>query len=156
MIQITNGLWIGNNDDERSGNLDAIGIKAVLNTAHDLIGFRGWPHIEYAQVGIIDGPGNLPIAYISAALCIAILMERHNVILVYDHSAIRSLLAGITYLNLKEGQHRSSPTSWGYWPNFNERLEMVEQKIGLKLPRPHEAHEEVFNKIPWGLIAPLV
>jgi hypothetical protein len=152
MIQLAAGLWIGNSGD--SQNFRAVWPTAVLNVAQDLAGAIGWPDVEYAQVGLIDGPGNEVGDYCSAILALRMLTRRHDVVLVYDHAGERALVVGMMYLNVVEGQFRSHTAAWGYWPTWQERLALV-RRI-LQLPEPHAAHAEAFNLIPWGVLATFV
>lgn len=157
MIQLSTGLWVGTHDDERSPNVEAVKIKAVLNVAQDMAGNRHWPDMEYTQVGLVDGPGNLVCAYISALLCTVNLIERHGRILIYDHDGTRAIVVGMCYLNLTQGQHRNSPTSWGYWPTFDQRWDIILKRKDVVVGgKPDKAHIEAFDRIPWGLLTALI
>lgn len=154
MLRVANNLWIGGSDDWY--NAEVVGATAVLNVAQDLKGKCGWPNIEYTQVGLIDGPGNELGDYCTAILCLRMLFRRHEVVLVYDHNGPRALTVTMMYTNLIEGQHRSSPTQWGYWPSFKQRIKIVKDNVGINLPEIHEAHAKAFDQIPWGLLATFV
>ena len=137
MIKVAENVWIGNSHDESQSNLQALKITGVLNVAQDLHSTRGWLHgIEYCQVGLIDGPGNLLSAYCAAALALDVLARRRPT-LVCCHSAGRSLAVAIMYLNLVTYR------GWDEW------LEILHERIDCPLPQVHSAHKEAFGKINW-------
>ncbi len=69
MIRLTDRIRIGNSDDDALGYLMESSVTGVLCVAHDIQGRCGWFNkIEYTQVGLIDGPGNL--------LCVTITVLR--------------------------------------------------------------------------------
>jgi protein-tyrosine phosphatase len=79
MTQITERIFIGDADDQPFSQL-----SAVLNVATDLR-VRVWQEAEYVQVGLIDGPGNLPGAILAAVLMLNQLLQRHKQVIVICH-----------------------------------------------------------------------
>lgn len=155
MIKVADKIWIGDSDDEQGTNIKMLGIDAILNVAYDLKCSRGWKEkIEYMQVGLIDGPGNLPITYVSAILALISLVDKHNV-LVCCHNGGRSLAVVIMYLILIRGKISDHPTFLNYWTAWDILLEELTNKIP-DLPTIHNSHKEVFNKLPLGLIESLL
>lgn len=164
MIQVADRLWIGYSSDVEHGNLT--GITALLNVAWDLKYHKFDPEhkeqervvqaCEYAQVGLVDGPGNLLSSYCSAVLTLRMLLDRHDGVLVYDHDGGRALVVTMMYLNLIEGKYRPDSLSWSHWLTWDERLVWIEERIKLKLSQRHKAHIEAFNKIPYGVLEALL
>jgi hypothetical protein len=148
VIRITDSIWVGTSRDDYDLDTEESGITAALNVAQDLRGMNGWPDVEYMQVGLIDGPGNEISDYCAAVLCLKVLIRRHDGIMVFDHNGCRALVVVLMYLNLIGGQRRPEPTGWSHWPTWEERA----AEVNTKIPRPHAAHIEMFNKMPWGLI----
>lgn len=143
MIRLVDGLWIGERRDEQA-DLASFGITATLNVAHDLQGLRGWgAGIEASQIGLIDGPGNPPSAYIAAVMALSLLRLRHEV-LVYCHTGLRSLAVAIMYLDTLAGR------GWDGW------LKILEERIGDDLPPTHPAHREAYEKIDWKAVSKLI
>ena len=151
MIKITDNLWLSG--AVNVGEVLTASIGGILNVAQDLNSVVCWPIVEYAHVGLIDGPGNETCDYYAAIMALKMLVRRCKKVLVYDHEGARALVVILMYLNLKEGQIRPSSTAWGHWPLWDERLKLVQERARVELPEPHSAHIEMFNKIPWGLIA---
>lgn len=147
MIQLTDKLWCGDSDD-------AYKVKkgAILNVARDLIGSHKWPGVEYAQVGLVDGPGNELSDYVAAVLSILSLLKRHEMVLVYDHDSSRALVVGMMALNLLDGKFRPDPLSWSHWATWEERLADARKRTGAELREPAAAHQQAYGKIPYGLL----
>lgn len=146
MIQLTESIWIGNSIDEKTADLVNVKVSAVLNVAQDLHGERGWSDgIEYAQVGLIDGPGNPLSAYYAAVLTLATLSKRKRV-MVCCHTGGRSIAVVLMYLRLMNGEGVS-------WEN---QLEILHERVDIELPVPHNAHKEAFNRMKWRSLANLV
>ena len=142
MIKLTDDLWIGS-ADEKIGNIHTVGIVSVLNVAQDLRGVCGWPDVEYAQVGLIDGPGNLAAAYYAAVLVLAMLLKRGRV-LVFCHSGGRSLAVALMYLSVL------TRIEW------DRCFDMVRERVDVDLPAMHPAHKEVFDKMDHKFLADAV
>jgi hypothetical protein len=144
VIKLTETIWIGNSADERSAGLCDMGIKNVLNVAHDLDGTRGLTDgVEYAQVGLIDGPGNPLSAYYAAVLTLNTLQERGPT-LVVCHDGCRALTVAIMYLNTKNG---TADIAWGRW------LRLLSERVETVLPNPNNAHQEAFQSMKWKTLA---
>jgi protein-tyrosine phosphatase len=79
MTEITERIFIGDADDQPFSQL-----SAVLNTAVDLR-VRVWQEAEYAQIGLIDGLGNMKATLIAAVLMLRQLLERHSKVIVICH-----------------------------------------------------------------------
>lgn len=154
MLHVEEGLWVGGATD--IGNALAVGVKAILNVAQDLSQplAPSWPKVEYAHIGLIDGPGNEIGDYCAAMLFLKALCRRCKKVLVYDHANRRALVVALMYLNLKEGQWRSDHSAWSHWPTWAERTRVVRNRVMVDLPEINEAHIETFDrKIPWGVLA---
>lgn len=141
MIRLTDDLWIGDSGD--GFNARALNVDAVLNVARDLRGMVGHPTIEYAQVGLVDGPGNTHAAYCAAVLTLASLIERYEV-MVYCHTGSRSMAVALMYLNA------TARRGWDGW------MELLGERVDIPLPVPHEAHRAAFDKINWRVLAKLL
>jgi len=163
VIQVSDELLIGNSDDESNPHLALLGIRGILNTATDLYSRHRWDRtrIEYAHVGLIDGPGNEIADYCAALLCLKMLVrhrivekdgKKQGIVLVCDHEGSRALVVALMYLNFTGGQWRPDTNSWSHWPTWEERLAEVRKFTDTDLPEPHEAHVKAFNKIPWGVL----
>lgn len=136
MIRISDKLWVGDAHDA-----DHADVGAILNVARDLLGKRGWPTVEYAQVGLVDGPGNSISAYCAATLALVDLMRRCQRVLVHCHEGrSRSLAVAVMYLNT------TADRGWDRW------LELLRERVDADLPDPHEAHKVAFDKINWRLL----
>lgn len=140
MIQVDAGLWVGDSHDGDRADESDVSFGAVLCVAQDLEGLVGWGlGIEYMQVGLIDGPGNVMAAYHAAVLALVVLMRRHEVVLVYCHTGGRALAVAIMYLCLTGWR------GWGWWEN-------ALRENNDDLPQVHEAHRAAFDKINWRLL----
>lgn len=144
MIRLADKLWIGDSTDEIEADLSVLRIKAILNVAQDLQPTRGWAHgIEYAHVGLIDGPGNVISAYYGAVATLTSLLTRHNV-MVCCHTYSRSMAVSLMYLNA------TSNRGWDEW------LCIIEERISVRLPIPNDFHREAFGKMDWVFLKKLV
>ena len=124
--------------DEESDDLATEGIDAILNVAHDLQATRGWMHgIEYAQIGLIDGPGNPLAAYCAAILALETLRKRHDQVLVCCHAGSRSFAVVLMYLNL------ISRNGW------DGCLDILRERVDWTFPVPHPAHRAAFERLNW-------
>lgn len=140
MIRIADNLWVGNSIDGQAAKVDA-----VLNVATDLHVKRGWPDVVYAQVGLIDGPGNPLSAYYAAVLALASLVRPDKHVLVHCHEGkSRSVAVALMY--------RHAVTGRG-WDNL---LSLVRERVEIDVPNPHEAHRAAFERMDWGHIASVV
>lgn len=141
MIQVTDRIFVGNSHDEKHAQLKED--SAVLNVAFDKAATRGWgTGIEYAQVGLVDGPGNELGNYVAAVLSLSFLLKRRKDVLVCCHKGqSRSVAVVMMYLHLVNGQD---------WATLLERI----KKLGTKLqvPNPHEAHRFAFESIDWDIV----
>ena len=145
MIQLTDRIWIGNSFDEEECNLGFFGITAVLNVAQDLQPTRGWDKgIEYAHVGLIDGPGNPISMYCSAILALRTLVGRRKV-LVCCHTASRSLAVVIMYQRASAGQ--GWPGDWSL--DWDGHMSALMSRVKQVLPVPRPAHREAFDRLCW-------
>ncbi len=153
MITIDDKVLVGDSDD---GHLeDDRDISAILNVAHDLGGKLCWPDVEYAQVGLIDGPGNEVVAYTAALLTLVTLTRRHDLVLVYDHSGSRALAIGIMYLSLVGGKV-AERVDFMRRRGWEEIIGEIIARSSESLPRLHKAHVEAFNKVPFGILEALL
>ena len=131
---ITDRIAIG--DRHQAANLNLLlefQIDAVLNLAYDLdISYYDLVssshhkfRIEYQKVGLIDGDGNQPTAFISAVYMLDQLLERHQKALVHCQAGVsRSSSVVATHLAHKR---RIS---------FDEALEFVKSKRPRVNPNP--------------------
>ncbi len=137
MIQVADNLWVGNSHDGQNAEVDA-----VLNVAVDLHIKRGWPGIVYAQVGLVDGPGNTLGSYHAAVLVLSALMNTGKRVLVHCHMGqSRSVAVVVMYLHLVGGRG---------WDNI---LTLLRERVEVEMPEPHEAHRKAFDKMNWQLLA---
>jgi hypothetical protein len=141
MTKITDMLWLGNSHDAEHSDLKAPGIGALLNVAHDLEGKRGWHDgVEYAQCGLVDGPGNTMASYHAAVLKLLGLTYGGRKALVYCHEG-RSQSVAVAIMALQcETRH-----GWDGWLKIicNKKDEVV---------TPHAEHRRAFNKLNWRLL----
>lgn len=144
MIKLTNSLWIGDATDEHFADLATPGIEFILNVAHDLVPTRGWDHgVEYAHVGIVDGPGNPKSTYYAAVLALASMLERGSV-LVCCHSAGRSMAVCLMLMNV------SARRKW------DELVELLVERLDRELPDSNEAHKAAYDEMDWDLLAKII
>lgn len=140
MIQLVKGIWIGDSADEAVADLSAPGITAILNVAQDLQCTRGWLHeVEYAQVGLIDGPGNEVGAYSAAVITLDYLTKRHKNVLVCCHTGGRALAVTIMYINMVSG-------CWRGWVDW---IALLTERIDDTLPMVNNIHVIAFSKLNW-------
>jgi hypothetical protein len=160
VIQLTDNLWIGGSDSAYARALIARNIGAVLCVAQDLRGCVGWPEVEFAQVGLVDGPGNEVADYCAAILALVALVRRYDAVLVVDHDGGRALAVSLIYLNLTLGQYRAHPLAWSHWMTWDERLTATRGQMPMHypgiLPEVHPAHREAFARIPFGVLEALL
>lgn len=156
MILLTEGIWIGNSDD---GYLteDNIKVGAVLNVARDLPGESEWPDVEYAQVGLIDGPGNEVKDYCAAVIVLASMVKRHKDVMVYDHEGKRSFVVGLMYLCLTRSERNINRTFMSCFRSWESMVE--EYYTGLvaeNIPPVCKSHKEAFDRMPFGVLEALL
>lgn len=137
MRKITNRVWVGNSHDEEY----AAGMGSILNVALDLPPKRCWPAVEYMHVGLVDGPGNPPTAYIAAihALCTLLARGSGPCMVCCHMGQSRSMSVAIMYLCLIGGQ------------TWDEMVGILRDRYE-DFPDQHPAHREVFNKIDRDLL----
>jgi protein-tyrosine phosphatase len=91
--QITERIFIGSSECQPQAE-----IGAVLNVAMDLERHLD-NRLEYAKVGLIDGPGNCPTTLMAAIFMLHQLLERHNRVVIHCHAGVsRSPLVVALYL----------------------------------------------------------
>lgn len=169
MIKLADKIYIGNSSDEQYIDLVEFKIDGLLNVAKDLRGKYRWTtDIERAQVGLIDGPGNILSSYSAAVLVLYTLTDRCEGILVFDHDGGRSLAIVVMYLSLRNGKTSSHPTILNHWAPWDVIFKEVcghavysqsERKddTGLtKIPKVHEAHKEAYDVMPFSLLESLI
>ena len=160
MIQLTDKVWIGDSDDGKYTDLVEPVVGAVLCVAQDLTppNTRLWPTTEYAHVGLIDGPGNLPCAYIAAIVTLHLLLDRHPAVLVYCHGGGRALAVTLMYTILRRGKVSDHSTILNHWTPFDVALQYLRTSLGPScyLPDVHPSHVEAFDKLPLSLLEVLV
>lgn len=147
MMQILDKLWVSDSD-----GIHKVESGGLLNVAHDLKGIKFWPKVEYAQIGLINGPGNEVSDYCSAILFLKGMLRRHDKVIVYDHNGSIGFAVVVMYLNLIEGQHRPEHNSWSRWLTWEEKTEIIYKRLEIGRVAVHEAHIEAFNKIKWSLL----
>lgn len=138
MIQLADRIWIGDSSTKLR-DIRSAKIGGVMNTAIDLKSSVGWPEVEYAQVGIIDGPGNPPSAYCAAVLALTALVSRHRTV-VYCHTGGRSLAVVMMYINMTVPY---APIRW------DDMMSILSERTDAGLPPVHEAHRSAFEEINW-------
>lgn len=143
LFSITSNICVGTSNDEKQviDYVDNGEIDCVLIVAHDMDPTYGWLyHVEYAHVGIVDGPGNPLSVYHAAVLSLASLSRERNV-LICCHDGSRSLAVAIMYLYLM-----------GEGPSWDETIERLTAK-GVEVPPIHAAHKKAFTLMDWGMLA---
>lgn len=133
-LEVWNGVDLG----------EEMKISAVLNVAHDLRVLIGWPDVEYMHVGLVDGPGNAPAAYCAAVLALATLVARKHRVLVCCHTGGRSVAAAMMYLNVGVGR------------GWDDLLELLRERVDVRLPVPHAAHRAAFSRMNWRVLANMI
>ncbi len=140
MISVAENLWVGNSLAGEYAD-----VNAVLNVAKDLHIKRGHPTIEYAQVGLTDGPGNPLVTYYAATLTLYMMMESTKKVLVHCHEGkSRSMAIAIMYMHLVSGRG---------WDGI---LTLIRERTDVEVPEPHKAHKEAFGKMNWLLLEGLL
>ncbi len=143
MIEVAEGIWVGDSDDEQEV-LDS-GTECVLVVAHDMQPTMGYGDgVEYMQVGLVDGPGN-PLATYHAAVLALVILARKGRVLVCCHDGGRSLAVVIMYLYLT-----------GNGPSWDEALERLRAKSRdrfCSIPDIHPIHEKAFHLMDWGFLS---
>lgn len=143
MTKITEMIWLGNSSDAEHADLAANGIQAILNVAHDLEGKRGWHDgVEYAQCGLVDGPGNTLASYHAAVMKLLALTRGGRRTLVYCHEG-RSQSVAVAIMALHVGGERQG---WDGW------LKIIREKKD-EVVTPHEEHRRAFNRMNWRLLS---
>lgn len=96
MTQITDRLYIGSKDDQPYSKF-----TCVLNLAPDLYVLIH-EKLEYAQIGLIDGPGNHVGTIAAAVLVLRQLLDRHELVVLVCHGGTgRSGLVAALYLSVR-------------------------------------------------------
>ncbi len=150
MIHVADGIWVGTSADARRAVTR--GMDAVLNVAQDLAGWSGWPDVEYAQVGLVDGPGNPQAAYCAAVLALATLRSRYDAVLVHCHSGGRA--AAVVAMYLQAGVGHGWPGDWSAgWDGW---LAAMRGSAGAELPVIHAAHRAAFDAMDWRMLARVI
>lgn len=171
MTKITDTIWLGNSEDADHADLRPDKIGAILNVAHDLQCSRGWSDgIEYAQCGLVDGPGNTMAAYHAAMLKLAALVTGGRRTLVVDHVAGGRAIAVIIM-----GLHAMRRMGWVHWAKviaeavakrtlrdhqdkcygeqFCQTCHDLDTIVHASpLPSVHEKHKRAFDRINWRLV----
>ncbi len=160
MIELEGGIYLGDSSDGSWHKMSTIyrnKVNAVLNVAHDLHGMLGCTHnIEYAQVGLVDGPGNPISAYCAAVLTLTTLLNRHKKVMVYCHDGGRSVAVVAMYRILKEGRVSGGPSMPHCWKIWGSVIDKLNEEAETVLPEPHAAHMEAADKLPYGILERLV
>lgn len=156
---MTDTLWLGDSCDVNHG-VGLHGLKAVLNVADDLAISRTIPDVAYAQIGLVDGPGNPLAAYHAAVLALYTLL-RIGPTMVVDHGGTTSAaVVAIMY------QHLTRRMGWDHWlkvisdrykAGFDRsiidhttgavRTFVVQSDVEI-----NAAHLSAFNRINWRLL----
>lgn len=158
MILLSDKLSLGNSSDEENAH-KITGVTAILNVAVDMPRVQDSEDIEYAHVGLIDGPGNVIAAYSAAVLTLSMLLKRHenSHVLVCCHDGYsRSLAVVLIYMILKAGRISSHPTFPNYWVSWDKAIEQVRIITGEDFAEPHSAHRDMFEKLPLGILEQLL
>ena len=144
MIKITDKIWLGSSHDAEHADLKPDKITAILSCVHDLEGKRGWTDgVEFAQCGLVDGPGNTMAAYHAAVLRLAAFVLGGRKTLVHDHHGMsQAVFAVICVLQLLEGR-----MGWDHW------LNVIKDKQAILDGNPHEEHCKAFNRLNWRLLS---
>jgi hypothetical protein len=158
MIQLADNLWIGSSNDVKDGKYVGASIRGFLSVAPDLRGRYGWPTIEHAQVGLVDGPGNEVSDYCAAVLELGALIRRQERVLVYDHDGGRALAVAMMYLCLRRGRrpaggsHSNNMHCWCPWDDLSHELAAAVDD----LPAVHTAHKEAYEVMPFSVLEMLL
>jgi hypothetical protein len=149
VTKITDMIWLGDSHDAMHADLKVDGITAILNVACDLEGKRGWSKgIEYAQCGLMDGPGNNMASYYAAVMMLASLVRAGKRTLVHCHKGqSRSPAVVIMYLHL---EHRRG---WDYW---RKMIADLRPKMNEEGQFPHLEHRKAFDRMNWRLLSSVI
>lgn len=140
LIEVAKNIWVGDSQDEELIYIKPHLVECVLITAHDMESTSGYDDgVEYMQVGLVDGPGNLLATYHAAVLALVTLTRKGRV-LVCDHDGGRSLAVVIMYLYLI-----------GDGPSWDECVERLKARRG-PLPFVHSIHKKAFSLMDWGML----
>lgn len=157
MIQLTDSIWIGDSIDERDADLLPLEIGAILNVSNDLQSTRGWGDgVEYMQIGLVDGPGNMLAMYCAAVLGLSSLLGRYDGVLVTGHDFSRAVAVVIMYLILNTGRKSEHPSMMHRWSTWDSVLSWLREKTDIQLLDPHQAHKEACDTLPFGLLEKLL
>lgn len=160
IIRLTDNIWIGGSGSwEKAATDIPEPIDSVLNVAQDLYVEVGWPDVEYAHVGLIDGPGNPPSAYCAAILVMHTLLVGRGAgkrLLVFCHDGSRSLAVVAMYHILKRGKTSTHPTFLNYWTPWDRMLETLQYEASGELSKIHPSHREAFDKLPLSLLENMI
>lgn len=132
MIKLTNEVYIGIAADGEYG-----GLPAVLNVACDLKPVKWRFGNEYAQVGLVDGPGNPTSSYCAVVLVASSLVFRYGTVLIVGHDLGRALAVAAMYLKL------SHDLDW------DQMMGRLRERVEMDLPEPHQAHRAAYDRMPW-------
>ncbi len=146
MIKIAANIWIGDSDDEKRSfyYVQRKTVDSVLIVAQDMTPTCGWvAGVEYMQVGLIDGPGNMLSAYHAAVLALATLVKRGKV-MVCCHDGGRALAIVIMYLYMM-----------GDGPSWDEHIERLNSSDTTH-PPVNTVHREAFFLMDWGMLARVI
>lgn len=117
MTQITARLYIGSKEDQPFSRF-----TCVLNLAPDLYALTH-EKLEYAQIGLIDGPGNRLSTIAAAVLVLHQLFDRHESVMLICHGGSgRSGLVAALYLATRHDT------------KFEHALEIVKAKRPMATP----------------------
>ena len=130
--QINERLFIGSKEDQPFSKF-----TCVLNLASDLYVLTH-EKLEYAQIGLIDGPGNHVGTLAAAVLVLRQLLERHETVMLVCHGGTgRSGLVAALYLTVR------------YETKFEEALVIVTGKRPTAKP-----NDDLLAQVP--LLIPLL
>lgn len=136
-------IWISDGSALRMHEINDADIGGLLCVAQDMIPWIGWHQGKEAMhVGLVDGPGNEPAAYIGAVLALHALLRRHNT-LVYCHSRTRSLAVVMMYARM------------GRECGWDRLLDLLREKADVDFLEPHAEHRRAYEGIRWDEVATL-
>lgn len=145
MIRVYDGIWIGTALEANCAAIQFNDLSGLLNVAHDLQCSVGWNNdIEYMQVGLVDGPGNMHSAYYAGVLALSALRGRHKNVMVYCHGGGRSLAVVVMYLQTKVRRR------WHEW------YDLIRERIDVDLPEVNQAHIDAFEKLNWNSLSKII
>jgi len=104
---VTERLAIGNSTDGRNrSTIKKLGVGAMLNVAADL-DLATVPGVEYAKVGLIDGPGNRPETLVAAVAVLEHLLARHEKVVVVCHEGTSRSACVVAQCLVSLGEEKS-------------------------------------------------